>query len=162
MTIAAGQIVTADDLTPVHHRCRAYPSGNQSTSGSTVVVALGAEDYDTSSMHDTATNNSRIVAPVAGYYVVQAQVTWAANSTSRRLLALRANASGNSAAGTQLALSTGQAMTTGAMSLQIYWEGPLSISDYVELFALQDSGGSLNILAGVSTTWLSMRFVPGA
>jgi hypothetical protein len=51
--------------------CRVYHNTTQSIGDATeVTVAFNAERFDTNTMHDTATNNSRITFNTAGLYVV--------------------------------------------------------------------------------------------
>jgi hypothetical protein len=55
---------------------RAYHNAGQAVPTSSAALAFDSERYDTgvaagfSAMHDTATNNSRLVAPVAGIYSI--------------------------------------------------------------------------------------------
>lgn len=51
--------------------CRVYHSATQSLPDVTdTIVAFNSERFDTNTMHDTATNNSRITINTAGVYVV--------------------------------------------------------------------------------------------
>ena len=51
--------------------CRVYHNANQSIADFTVTtVALNSERFDTNTMHNTVTNNSRITFNTAGVYVV--------------------------------------------------------------------------------------------
>lgn len=51
--------------------CRVYHNANQSLPDNTLtIVAFNSERFDTNTMHDTATNNSRITFTTAGVYVV--------------------------------------------------------------------------------------------
>lgn len=51
--------------------CRVFHNAAQSITNNTdTVVAFNSERWDTSSLHDTVTNNSRITIPIAGVYVV--------------------------------------------------------------------------------------------
>lgn len=44
-----------------------------------LAIPFNQERYDTASMHDNVTNNSRITAPSAGYYLVTGTVTFGVN-----------------------------------------------------------------------------------
>ena len=61
------------------------------TNPSVTTLAFDTERYDTANMHDNATNNSRLTAPVNGIYAVTAQVSWSPNGTGVRDLELRKN-----------------------------------------------------------------------
>lgn len=102
--------------------------------------------FDSGSLHDTVTNNSRLVAPVAGLYSISLGVTWATNGTGQRYGVIRKNSAGSSAGGTLLAYAPGitlggigLGMAAGACSV---W---LNAGDYVEAFSYQSSGGALNV-----------------
>lgn len=53
--------------------CRVYHNANQSlVDNAQASLAFNSERFDTATMHDTVTNNSRITFTVAGVYVVSA------------------------------------------------------------------------------------------
>ena len=56
-----------------------------------VPVNWTSEVFDTQTMHDNTTNNTRLTAPVAGIYDVSANVDWAANAVGVRVLLLVKN-----------------------------------------------------------------------
>ncbi len=91
-----------------HHGCVAYKSADQNVAaGNTDVVTWDSEVYDTDAIHDTATNNSRFVAPTGfdGYWRfdffadVDADT---ANHNGRFACQLRKNAAGSASGGTFL------------------------------------------------------------
>jgi Tfp pilus assembly protein FimT len=51
-------------------------SVNQSLVPGTTTLPFNEERYDTANLHNNATNNSRLTAPVSGIYGVTAQVQW--------------------------------------------------------------------------------------
>jgi hypothetical protein len=105
-TWAAGELVTAA-IGNVHWRdnfnalratpefsCSAYRNAQQNvTSGTTAVVTLPNEDWDTGSMHDNTTNSGRIAIPStgAGRYDFHAKLYAAGAGTA--LWALQINGS---------------------------------------------------------------------
>jgi hypothetical protein len=119
-------------------------------------LAFDQERYDTAGVHDNATNNSRLTAPVTGIYVVTAQFTWGGSAgTGSRFGALMKNGS---------ALITRSVQVPGDDDVNITTQVRLAASDYVEVVVLQTSGGSLTVAAnGVaqqftpefSMTWLA-------
>jgi len=142
-------------LNPPH--CYAYKTADQSWgSGSFAVVALASEVYDwsVSSMHDTATNNTRLVAPEPGIYTVICHDRFAAAGIGARVM-VRKNAAGSPTGGTEL-------FSTFAGSSNNYSFGTidaqLNASDYVELFAQQGSGGAQDLLGGPTMTFMSLRW----
>ncbi len=55
--------------------CRVYNNANQNLADNTAVtLAFNSERYDTNSMHDNVTNNSRITINTAGIYLVTLHV----------------------------------------------------------------------------------------
>lgn len=123
---------------------------NQSISDSTVTALnMTAESYDVGGNHDNSTNNQRITIPTgaSGVWTFSGHVTFAANNTGRRELALFKN-------GSQVSIEKefspdGTEQTT----LNIYYEDQVSVNDYYELKVYQSSGGSLNVIAGESSTF---------
>jgi hypothetical protein len=111
------------------------------------------ETMDNDSMHDTVTNSSRLIFQTAGTYLVGAQAAFASNATGRREIEIRLNAAGNPASGNQIARGSVPA-TNGATILSCSRPFSTSAGSYIELFAFQDSGGALNVLAGASNTFL--------
>lgn len=56
---------------PTEYSVQAYATGTTSLTANTyVTVAYAAENWDTDTMHDNVTNNSRITFTTAGKYVV--------------------------------------------------------------------------------------------
>jgi len=57
----------------------------------TTVLNWGAEDWDTDTMHDNSTNNSRLTVNTAGKYLVTLNVVWESNNTGARQLQIFQN-----------------------------------------------------------------------
>jgi len=122
---------------------RVYGSANQSIAdSSTVALAFNSERYDTDSMHDTATNNTRLTCNTTGTYSITGSVQFAANATGRRLIQVRIN-------GATVIATAGFNTVSGSFNTDIVvtTDYQLSATDYVELVAFQNSGGALNVLA---------------
>lgn len=126
----------------------AYMSGSQAygTPNVSVVLTLDTQSYDVGACWSTGAA-TRMIAPVAGYYLVQAAVTWAsATDATTREIRIRLNAAGVAGAGTSVALMSTPAIATAGVSTTqrcsavIY----MAAGDYVEAFGLQNSAGSLN------------------
>lgn len=126
---------------------RVHHSTTQSlgTSGTEAALAFDTEDFDTDTMHDTATNNSRLTATTAGKYAIIGEAEFAGNVTGLRRVRIRLNGSG----GTNLNIQTTMALGNAgiATSLTVADSYNFSANDYVELIARQDSGGALNVNA---------------
>lgn len=136
-----------------HPRCRATRTATQSmASGGVAVSFTGTETYDVGSMHDGATNPSRITVPSggAGVYTI---VGWAAmdNSTATRTYAeIRLN--GTQTLGEVVATppsTSGAHMNPSAIML-------LAVGDYVELFINHNAGASVNVTAAaMAVNWIA-------
>lgn len=138
-----------------------YHSTTQSIgNASHTAVVFDSEAYDTASLHSTSSNTSRITVPVAGIYRFTASVEFASNASGQRRLHYRVNGTTANRFG---GISFPAANGTGT-SVQSSVEISLSASDYVELFAYQDSGGSLNLSAdgGNGLARLSVSYVGAA
>jgi hypothetical protein len=119
-------------------------------------LAFDQERYDTATVHDNASNNSRLTAPVAGIYAVTAQFTWGGSAgTGSRLAGLMKNGSTLIARSQQLSGDDDENITTQVR---------LAAGDYVEVVVLQTSGSSLPVAANgmaqemtpeFSMTWLA-------
>lgn len=138
-----------------HIGARAYHNANQSiTSATLTVLALNSERYDTDTIHDTATNNSRLTCKTAGVYAISGNVSFAANATGLRELDILLNGA------TMIASKTvGNVGGTVATIVDVGCDYLLAVNDYVELRVYQDSGGALNVLStGNYTPEFSMHF----
>jgi len=119
-------------------RCAAYADASQTLSDNTeTAIALNQESFDTDSMHDTTTNNSRITINTAGTYVVTSNITYAANGTGFRKVILKVNGS------TEInqcifAPYTGSDNLFMASTVYTFAE-----DDYIETLGYQNSGGNL-------------------
>ena len=64
---------------------RAAATGNKTISNNTAtVVDFDDESYDTDTIHDNATNNSRLTAQLTGKYLIFGLGQWVANATGKR------------------------------------------------------------------------------
>lgn len=157
---AAAALDTRLDTLEALARCRAYATAVASCTNNTLtLVPLGGESYDSATMHSTVSTTSRVSAPTNGCYNVLAQVSWAANATGRRVITIRKNAAGASGGGTQVAqvgIAASPASGTGVVAAT---DLMLNAGDYLEIFALQSSGGALDASSGEDSTFLSLRLV---
>jgi hypothetical protein len=163
-----GQILTADSTaatglkwatistSPTFVGVLAYRSSNYSLSNGTgTIVPFDAETIDSNGFHDNVTNSSRLTVPSgkAGKYWVVAGSQYAQNSTGIRSTALRVN-------GSTYVQSTG-AVPLSSSGTSVYAQTllDLSVGDYVEMDAYQNSGGSLNLNSADKNTYLAMFYL---
>lgn len=121
--------------------CAVYRSVVQTIpSGPTQLIGFNLEHWDTDSMHDNATNNTRVTFNTAGVYVLSASVKWEGNASNDRRIELRVNA-------TDLIVSDEQNMGQADdfnQAVATIWK--FAAGDYVELQVKQNSGVDLDIL----------------
>jgi hypothetical protein len=144
----AGSRLLAEDLTTTLSRLLDPPGAQlrqtvaQSITHSTfTAITFTTEDYDNQGGHSTTVNTSRYTCQVAGRYLISGKVAFVSNTTGRRGTQWRVN--GSQVQGSQVLLSSGDDADETqypALTMTVL----LAVNDYVELFAIQQSGGSLN------------------
>lgn len=148
--------------------CSAYQSAAEATVTSVwKLVALQSELIDNvqsgdSPMHDNVTNNSRIVFRTPGIYEITGQIFFATNATGARQGQIRKNSAGAIGSGSDVVASNNSPLAALPTPVPFV---PVSLQvvagDYIEMFALQSSGGGLNLVAGPDLTFLRARLIAG-
>lgn len=141
---------------------RAYHNANQAiTTATTTALALNSERFDqdglgTSTIHDNATNNSRLTCRVAGKYHIIGCVDWEAIVTGAiRLSRIRLN--GATLLGSQQTDPSASHSSNTTVSA-LY---DLAVNDYVELVVFHDRGSNLNVLSSANESPEFMMFRVG-
>jgi hypothetical protein len=122
---------------------KAWNNVAQSIANNTETVAsFNSEDFDTDTIHDAVTNNSRLTCKTAGKYLVVANIIFDVSSTGNRNIYIRQNGGTNRYGEiTQGAIAGEWTFVNTATVLQ------LNVNDYVELVAKQTSGGALSLVS---------------
>jgi hypothetical protein len=127
---------------------RAYHNANQSLVTATwTPLALNSERIDQAgnavdTMHDNTTFNSRLTCRYAGVYQITGHFEFAANATGQRFSQIWLNG------GTIIAEGTGMdASAANQTQMTVSTIYQLSVNDYVQLYAWQNSGAGLNVTA---------------
>lgn len=127
---------------PTQPRAVVFNSATQAVADSTTTaITFDSETTDVGAIHSTSANTSRLTVPTGGdgFYLATAYIYFASNATGVRTLLLNK-------AGTTVQSVSGPGNTAAnPTSVHISWMGTLAAADYLELFAFQTSGGSLNI-----------------
>lgn len=99
---------------------------------------------DSDNGHSNTTDNTKYIAQVSGWYVVSGVVSWVLNATGYRQSYLTKNGGVilGSAVTVNATAADFTAVPTGTVVVQ------LNVTDYVELWGFQSSGGSLNTDVG--------------
>lgn len=122
-------------------------------SGSSTTISLTGEVFDTASMHDNATNPSKITAPVGGLYLVSFGVKWQVDNSGQRVAWAFKN-------GAPLDIIMEQRIVPGAnfpVNNSVAVPTRLSAGDTVELRVNQNStNGAVSALKDFNETYLSV------
>lgn len=145
---------------------KAFGSANQSiaTGASFKVVAFNSEAFDTDTIHDNAVNNGRLTVPTGVTRIkLTGYIKWQNNGSSFRLLKVRKNGAGGTidddqagfepqiykSAANATVPDVGMTIDTGIIRAVA--------TDFFTLEVSQESGVSLNLLAG--DYWFQMDLI---
>ena len=132
--------------------CRVYSSAAQNIpQNSDETITWNQENYDTDTMHDNSTNNSRITATTAGKYLIVCNIEWAAGITGWRNHYLIVNGSTTIGSTRIMALDASKPV----YNLVTIWD--FSATDYVELRVHQNAGAARTVNNGAGVTFLAMH-----
>lgn len=122
--------------------CEVYRTVSQAIATDTdTILGFNAETFDTDSMHDNATNNSRVTFNTAGVYTFSAHVTWEGNSAGDRKIQLRKNSTLILASLEDSVAASDEFDQSIAVAARKFAAG-----DYIEVLVRQSSQVSLEIL----------------
>lgn len=144
-------------------RVKVYKTASQSIGNSGwACLTWNAEAFDSDTMHDNTTANSRITFTTAGTYQITYNAMWANNSTGLRNHTIEKNGNTTQGNGTPVvepfAIAPVAASYTGA-SISVV--ASFVAGDWIQAFAWQNSGGALNLVGGseahstFSARWVS-------
>lgn len=122
--------------------CRVKRTTNQSIPNlSNTPINFTSENFDTDSMHDNSTNNTRITFNTAGKYAVGAQIEWAAGgNTGVRALHIRLNGT------TDIGVDWKNEPSGGSLTYNdIETVYDFVVGDYIEATAQLSSSGALDV-----------------
>lgn len=127
--------------------CGVSRDTDQTISNNTVTaVQFTAEQYDASSMHDNAVNNTRVTVPIAGLYAIS---FFAQFSTSGSAMVLQLGKNGTSETTLARIDSTGTLKLSGSTVLK------LVANDYLEGLVFQLTGGDVTLSqATMTVVWV--------
>lgn len=107
-------------------------------------IELDSETYDTDTMHDNVTNNSRLTCNTEGPYIIVGNVEWSGDASGARKLIVYKNAF------TTLAEDSRTPPDANPMGHGISTIAYLTVGEFVELYAYQTSGSALTIQHNVA------------
>ena len=133
-----------------------YRGASQSIANATATaLTFDNETYDTDAFHDNSTNNTRMTVPAgkAGKYLVTGVTYFTNNATGQRIVYIYKN--GANVIGT---IQQGISASIDCV-VQTSFVVSLAVSDYVELFAYQNSGGALNVFGTSSSSGFQVSYL---
>lgn len=137
-----------ETLTEVAVGARVYASAVQSLgTGALTAITFDLEAMDPFGLHSPSSNPARITIATPGWYHVGGEVAFAASATGNRNVVIMRNGTDRLVEDNRA--NVGAVVPTKVSTDTLYY---LSAGDYVEVHALQDSGGPLNTV--VTTGYL--------
>lgn len=134
-----------------HIGCRVANSAALSIANtSDTPLTFDTEQWDhdpNGAIHDPSSNSGRLTCRTAGWYLIGACISFAANGTGFRQVALRLN--GTTAIAIVNQLSVGPGDDTRLTVNTVY---QMAANDYFEVLVYQTSGGALDIQPGGNFT----------
>lgn len=123
-------------------RVRVSNSSAQSIGDNTFTsLTFDTEQIDTNTLHSTVSNQSRLTCQTTGLYLIGGNISWAVNTSNRRVARLLLNGT------TEIQRDETQGTVANAEpSNKLNTIYNLTSGDYVEFQVYQNSGGSLNTL----------------
>lgn len=113
------------------------------TTATWTALTIDTEDVDSDvgggGAHDTSSNTSRFTARYPGWYQVSGASSFPGNVTGRRGSRLGVNGTALNGSTVIVTATTASGVIIPTAAELLY----LNVSDYVEVFAFQDSGGTL-------------------
>ena len=141
---------------PLAHVSRTTNQSIPTGSGAYTTILFDSERFDTANLHRIDADSGRLTAPIAGAYLVTANVSWVADptptATTARELNLRRNGSTLIARVVQL---DGAANTVDQSVTQVV---RLNAGDFVEVVVRQTSGAARDVLSSGATGDFSPEF----
>ena len=125
--------------------CGVKKTADQTLTTSTyTVLSWDSENFDTDTMHNNVTNNTRITIPSGktGYYLLSGSISFGSNGAGNRIVRAYKNGADFRWLAAMDAAATGN-FTVVSFSQTI----SLTAADYLEIYAFQSSGGDLNVNA---------------
>lgn len=129
------------------------------TTATPTAVTFDTESIDSANGHSTSSNTSRYTCQEAGTYEISGVVAFAANASGVRFAAVYLNGTLQTDSVVTHPANSAGGQTTSVPSNAILI--PMVLTDYVELFGLQASGGNLATSVGLGTpaSGMTVRWV---
>jgi hypothetical protein len=132
--------------------CRVYNTANISIPDATLtVLTFDTERYDNGGLHSTSSNTSRLTAARSGVYLIIANFEYAITGTAgaERAGLLKLNGTTYIAKGGQEGVASSFTYNNDA-NVTLCTLYHLTATDYVEVYAYQDSGGACDVVASAN------------
>lgn len=171
-TVAVGDKITAslwnDDVRDAVNflisppRVKVYKTAAQSIANAAYAcLTWNAEAFDSDTMHDNATANSRITFTTAGTYQVTLNMFWASSAAGNRVMTIEKNGTTTQGSGTAVVDPIGfTPIAANSNGMSFTFTASFAATDYIQAFVYQSSGGALNFNGGTeASSTFSARWV---
>ncbi|MBA7687666.1 hypothetical protein ES703_96130 [subsurface metagenome] len=131
-----------DFCLPYHHTqgARVYHDADQSIPDSVpAILAFNSERYDTDTIHDPVTNNSRLTCKTAGIYAISFCGQWEPSVVGLRTSFIYLNGV------TTIAQQADEIGALGFFTASLSTIYQLAVNDFLEVMVLQTSGAALDM-----------------
>ncbi len=150
----ASSFLKIDEIDMCHIQKNGSGSHQTISNSTSTALSFDQELFDTNTMHDNSTNNSRVTIKRTGYYLINGAIRWETTSSGgyNRKISIYKNGSEvftNIILPTTTSASNAPSQTITAMLL-------LAVNDYIELYVYQDSGGNLDVSKWSPHTYLEV------
>lgn len=124
--------------------CRVYNSVDftHNSTGNFLPITFDTDRLDANDMHSTSTNTDRITVPSDGWYHIWGNAVFYPNATGARVLEIRVG--GSTVIGRSRMNTSSGSVSESIIVSSLYY---LNKDNYVGLYAYQNSGGNLAVIA---------------
>jgi hypothetical protein len=134
---------------------RAYRNAVYTNTSGTMTVLWDAESFDNASMHSTASNTDRLIAPVAGIYEIKSQICWDSSSGTGSSRGIYIKLGGSTTIAVDYQNGVTQYVCSTAATIY-----QMAANEYVIVQATQGSGSDVPFFVGAGMMWASMVRLP--
>ena len=140
-TASTKKIRTDDFQSGWHVGARVYHDANiDCPSGEWVALSFNSERYDTDGIHSAATGTfSRLTCQTSGKYLIIGNILWHPDTAARRILQINLNG--------DITIGIVEYSVVASEKMNVSSIYDLEVGNYVGLWAYQNSGGALPVIA---------------
>lgn len=157
LDISDALVVGGDDINAQIQGAQVTHNTDQGVNNATkTTLVFNTESWDTDSIHDNVTNNSRLTCKTAGIYAITCSVQMEADVDGDRIMYILVN-------GIDICMENSppeQELYTHIMHIDTIWE--LDVDDYVQIAVYQNAGQVIDIYADTFSPFFTMQRIGDA